>query len=122
MEHVEARVKISQNRLKLPVVFTTEVSKAMVLPVSILHKSVAGHYRPVRVAEGPIKARYRFIKNISWAGVAYSLYDLVLVRCGTFFIFCLVRCLIVVFDGSCLALLSFRWGRREFVFLLLHVY
>ena len=29
-------------------------------PVSILHKSIAGRYRPVRVADGPITARYRF--------------------------------------------------------------
>ena len=37
------------------------------LPVSILYKSIAGRYRPVRVADGPIMARYRFIKNASWA-------------------------------------------------------
>ena len=30
---------------------------------SILYKSIAGRYRPVRVADGPIMARYRFIKN-----------------------------------------------------------
>ena len=35
-------------------------------PVSILYKSIAGRYRPVRVADGPISARYRFIKNASW--------------------------------------------------------
>ena len=34
-------------------------------PVSILHKSIAGRYRPVRVAGGPITARCRFIKNAS---------------------------------------------------------
>ena len=33
--------------------------------MSILYKSKAGRYRPVRVAEGPITARYRFIKNAS---------------------------------------------------------
>ena len=38
-------------------------------PVSILHKSIAGRYRPVRVADGPITARCRFIKNAS--GVEY---------------------------------------------------
>ena len=27
----------------------------------ILHKSIAGRYRPVRVADGPITARYRFM-------------------------------------------------------------
>ena len=35
-------------------------------PVSILYKSIAGRYRPVRVADGQITARYRFIKNASW--------------------------------------------------------
>ena len=35
-------------------------------PASILYKSVAGRYRPVRVADGPITARYRFIKNAYW--------------------------------------------------------
>ena len=35
-------------------------------PVSILYKSIAGRYRPVRVADGPIMARYWFIKNASW--------------------------------------------------------
>ena len=30
-------------------------------PASILHKSIAGRYRPVRVADGPITARYRFM-------------------------------------------------------------
>ena len=34
-------------------------------PVSILYKSIAGRYRPVRVADGPIMARYRFIMNAS---------------------------------------------------------
>ena len=35
-------------------------------PESILYKYKAGRYRPVRVADGPITARYRFIKNASW--------------------------------------------------------
>ena len=35
-------------------------------PVSFLYKSIAGRYRPVRVADGLITARYRFIKNASW--------------------------------------------------------
>ena len=34
--------------------------------VNILYKSIAGSYWPVRVADGPITARYRFIKNASW--------------------------------------------------------
>ena len=33
---------------------------------SILYKSIAGRYQPVRVADGPITARYRFIKNAYW--------------------------------------------------------
>ena len=37
-------------------------------PVGILYKSIAGRYRPVRVADGPITACYRFIKNASWEG------------------------------------------------------
>ena len=40
---------------------------------SILHKSIAGRYRPVRVADGPITARCRFIKNDSWAGISSCL-------------------------------------------------
>ena len=35
-------------------------------PDSILYKSIADRYRPVRVADGPKTARYRFIKNASW--------------------------------------------------------
>ena len=41
-------------------------------PVSILYKSIAGRYRPVRVADGPITARYRFIKNATWEGWMYD--------------------------------------------------
>ena len=36
------------------------------IPVSSLYKSIAGRYRPVRVADGPITARYGFLKNASW--------------------------------------------------------
>ena len=36
------------------------------LVASILYKSIAGQYRPVRVADGPITARYRVIKNAYW--------------------------------------------------------
>ena len=42
--------------------------KSCKCPVSILYKSIAGRYRPIRVADGPITARYRFIKNASWEG------------------------------------------------------
>ena len=34
-------------------------------PASIIYNSIAGRYRPVRVADGPITARYRFINNAS---------------------------------------------------------
>ena len=33
---------------------------------SILYKSIAGRYRPVSYPDGPITARYRFIKNAYW--------------------------------------------------------
>ena len=32
-------------------------------PASIIYKSTAGRYRPVRYPDGPITARYKFIKN-----------------------------------------------------------
>ena len=35
----------------------------MMIPASILYKSIAGRYRPVSYPDGPITARYRFIKN-----------------------------------------------------------
>ena len=38
----------------------------LLIPASSLYKSIAGRYRPVRVADGPITARYRFIKNVYW--------------------------------------------------------
>ena len=43
-------------------------------PVNILYKSIAGRYRPVRVADGPITDRYRFIKNASYGknGVEFT--------------------------------------------------
>ena len=41
--------------------------------VSILHKPLAGRYRPVRVADRPITARCRFIKNPG--SLLFSRYD-----------------------------------------------
>ena len=35
-------------------------------PASMLYKSIAGRYRPVSYPDGPITARYRFIKNAYW--------------------------------------------------------
>ena len=46
-------------------------------PVSILYKSIAGRYWPVRVADEPITARCRFIKNASW-GVFTRTYTIML--------------------------------------------
>ena len=40
----------------------TEVKHSSI-PASIHYKSIAGRYWPVRVADGPITARYGFIKN-----------------------------------------------------------
>ena len=42
-------------------------------PVSILHKSIAGRYRRVRIADGPITARCRFMKNASWEQYSYCI-------------------------------------------------
>ena len=36
---------------------------------SILYKSTADRYRPVRVADEPITARCRIKKNVSWVGI-----------------------------------------------------
>ena len=38
-------------------------------PASILYKSIAGRYRPVSYPDGPITARYRFIKNAYWVAL-----------------------------------------------------
>ena len=41
-------------------------------PVSIINKYIAGRRRPVGVADGPIKARCRFIKNAaSWEQIIW---------------------------------------------------
>ena len=42
------------------------------VPSKHFYKSIAGRYRPVRVADGPITARYRFIKNAG--SVSYFCY------------------------------------------------
>ena len=55
-------------------------------PVSILYKSIAGRYRPVRVADGPITARYRFIKNASWEVGDVSLFGPTVVQLVVFFL------------------------------------
>ena len=45
-------------------------------PASILYKSTAGRYRPVRVADGPITARCSFIKNAYWDKTGFRLTDI----------------------------------------------
>ena len=42
--------------------------KKINIPASILYKCIAGRYRPVSYPDGPITARYRFIKNAYWDG------------------------------------------------------
>ena len=57
----------------LPRLFSYFSYVAFALPlfsVSILHKSIAGRYQPVRVADGPITARCRFINNASWVCIS----------------------------------------------------
>ena len=44
----------------------TSIKGYDIIPASILYKSTAGHYRPVSYPDGPITARYRFIKNAYW--------------------------------------------------------
>ena len=44
----------------------SEQTYAGCIRISILHKSIAGRYRPIRVAEGAITARFRFIENARW--------------------------------------------------------
>ena len=48
-------------------------------PVSILYKSIAGRYRPVSYPDGPITARYRFIKNAYWVVVTPTPYTTVFI-------------------------------------------
>ena len=38
------------------------------------YKSTAGRYRPVSYHDGPITARYRFIKNAGWVEVRLYIY------------------------------------------------
>ena len=100
-------------------------------PVSILYKSIAGRYRPVRVADGPMTARYRFIKNANWVLTAMRRFVLwVTARCfhvlscycfiGVYSLSSLFAtelffncCLIVVSD-----ILTILLGKRELVALL----
>ena len=40
-----------------------DISLQLKITVSILHKSIAGRYRPVRIADGPITGRYTLRKT-----------------------------------------------------------
>ena len=50
---------ISLKKKKIVLLF--KFSRLSNKPASILHKSIAGHYRPVSYPDGPIMARYRFM-------------------------------------------------------------
>ena len=47
-------------------------SKGTNIPASIFYKSIAGRYRPVSYPDGPITARYRFIKNAYWDACTFT--------------------------------------------------
>ena len=61
-------------------------------PVSILYKSIAGRYRPVSYPDGPITARYRFIKNAYWESVSTTEENL---HKGA-----PINCIVLVLDGK----------------------
>ena len=48
------------------------ISRDIQNPASILYKSTAVRDRPVGVADRPITARYRFIKNASWGNASIT--------------------------------------------------
>ena len=52
--------------------------------VSILHKSIAGRYRPVRVTDGPIMARYIFIMNAGWVWLLLCSFIYILINIFSF--------------------------------------
>ena len=59
----------STHIIRSTVTTVTDVRKTSTVteePSNILYKSIAGRYRPVSYPDGPITARYRFIKNASW--------------------------------------------------------
>ena len=51
-------------------------------PANILYKSIAGRYRPVSVADGPITARYRFKKNDYWVLPSVNIFSGFLPHCA----------------------------------------
>ena len=66
----------------LCVITSKRLGSASFYPISILRKSIAGRYWPVRVADGPITARCSFIKNASWVlSIELVLYEYTMVPC-----------------------------------------
>ena len=65
-KNMQIKVYLIINRLHNKVSDKLYFGFSFQLTVSILHKSIVGRYRPVRVAVAPITASYRFIKNASW--------------------------------------------------------
>ena len=55
-------------------------------PTSILYTSIAGRYRPVSYPDGPITARYIFIKNAYWVIALFS-FGLWAVYCLSLFVY-----------------------------------
>ena len=45
------------------------ISLLTIVPASILYKYIVGRYRPVPYPDGPITARYTFIKTAYWGEV-----------------------------------------------------
>ena len=73
----------------------------LIIPVSILYESIAGRYRPVRVADGPITARCRFIKNASWdIYIEYCIHILYLYHFLTIYLHNILEVRIRIFTGD----------------------
>ena len=71
--HIHVRMR---NKLQLYAYVTVICGRILhmykqykIIPASILYKSIAGRYRPVSYPDGPITARYRFIKNAYWVHI-----------------------------------------------------
>ena len=50
------------------------IERQEIYPPSILYKSIADRYRAISYPDGPISARYRFIKNAYWNQACSSSY------------------------------------------------
>ena len=69
------RMKLPRHERRTAMEETRNINKYYgKVPVSIPRKSIAGRYRPVRVADGPITTRCRFIKNANWGMTKILLY------------------------------------------------